>query len=333
MVAVALSFTLAMSWPHAASAQALVASYDFVCELTSVTLGGDETSGADIQPGDWFIVSAAPPAPDEAPTGTGQFPGGTGSFWDLTRQNICALVPPNQEATIGEAEQSRAIVEDGTPGAATDALGFDSIGAFFTFGATNFDRCGVGLRDEDGQTFNTHEEFPEQVALEDWASSECFLEGTSSGQILTGTAIAELIVEVDASDFAIIQIPYGDVKALQAAIIWANTFRPGSEGKFVLFKFTGTYEEFIFSEPFAGTGNALPVITSRIGTTQPISFTRSITASEPFRLLHVAENGCFGRRNYVDIWHLLHKRLLFRRRRRGHPGHRQWHSRWFFRYF
>ncbi|MDX1554602.1 MAG: hypothetical protein R3212_01105 [Xanthomonadales bacterium] len=279
--------------PGPVQAQKIV---DTVCEFYSVTVNSQPVQQGDIVPGDWMILSAEAPV-DRPPTNGQPIPGGAAVYWDLDRQNQCSLVPPNAAVTSGEADLSRAIVED----ALFDAVGWDSIGSFFTVGGSEITRCGMGLRDDDGATLDVVN-FPDPLTLDGWTTNVCYFEGTVDSQVITALGVGELLVERDGeSSDVTIDVPYGDEQALIAAVIWANTYEGDVLVGDIALRFTGTREAFVFDEPFAGSVNALPVVTAQITLVNTAVFRRGPEATDMFRFAHIAGNGAFQATAPVEI--------------------------------
>ncbi len=277
------SLVLLLLAPQVAQAQKIL---DFVCEFATVTVGSQPSEDGDIRPGDWMILSAEAPV-DRPPTNGSPIPGGAAVYWDLERQNECSHVPPNGAVTSGVADLSRAIVED----AAFDAVGWDSIGSFFTLGASEVTRCGMGLRDDDGQSFDVVN-FPDPLTLEGWTTNVCYFEGASGGQTVTALGPAELIVDrSQIGDLVTLDVPYGDTKALIAAVIWANENQSQDRFQFTRIRFTGAQQEFVFDAPFGGSDHALPVITSSIEFRDSGTFRFGVQSLRSYRFAKLEGDG------------------------------------------
>lgn len=290
-----ICFLLALFWASTLHAQTPL-GWDMVCDVTEVTVNGLVSEAEAIQAGDRWITHLPAPPEGEPPTATGDLQdGGKGSYWDLVEQMFCSHSEPGGEPITGTATQSRFILEDGTT---KDAVGGDSIGAFFSVGDLEITRCGTGLRDADGQTLESHLFPPAEINLEDWAEKDCYAEGTKTGtgESMQLIGLIVLTAQIDVLRRRI-DVPAGDANALITAIEYANLLPQGTQ---VYLRTVGEGET-TFSEGYRDTNNALPVITSDIWFIGG-DFRRGNAASTLFRFARVSGGRVkFTEQSFLDF--------------------------------
>jgi hypothetical protein len=269
--------------PRVAEAQEF--SWDVLCTITEVEVNGEASDTAEIRPGDSLREIIPLPPRGAPPTVEGDLEnGGKGAYWDLENPIECQHLPTDGDAGGGLAGASRAITENGP----SDAVAADSIGFAFKVGEWDIGRCGFGLRDDEGETLDTHDELPEAINLSQWEQRDCFVEGTSSvtdDQILARGRIEVVGNKNNALKTIAVFVTGGDEAGLIDAIEYAN-LQPGDVE--VLISVTGGEDEFVFTEGYQGTENALPVITSKLSIAFKGTMRRDVTSVGPLRLARVS---------------------------------------------
>ena len=282
-LAAALVPALLAAAPRVAEAQDVF--WDILCTVTEVEVNGEPSDTAEIRPGDRIRETIPLPPPDTPPTVDGDLEnGGKGAFWDLENPIECRHLPQEGETSGGTAGASRVITENGP----SDAVAADSIGYTFKVSEWDIGRCGFGLRDDDGDTLDTHDELPGAINLAQWNQRDCFVEGTSSetgDQILARGRIKVVGNGDSALKLIAVLVTGGDEAGLIDAIEYAN-LQPGDVE--VLIQVTGSEDEFVFTEGYQGTENALPVITSRLSINYKGEIRRGVASVGPLRLARVS---------------------------------------------
>ena len=261
-------------------------NYDLVCNIEQVTEDGQAVDTQDIRPGDRVIVRVPVPLDSAPPSATGEFEGGEGAYWDLVNQVECTHIRDNDVRASGVADQSRAITENGL----VDAAGWDSVGNFYTSGNIDFQRCAGGVRDANGQNLTTHLKFPGQLRLIDWVQKECAMEGISrlTGLLVIGSGTISLISGPNKTGGSAVKVGVtsGDPDSMISAIEYANALPAGTDIEIIP---VGDFKETVFIKPYRDSGNALPVITSRIKLIGNFVFRRGLAAASLFRCMQISD--------------------------------------------
>ncbi|MEM1410959.1 MAG: hypothetical protein AAGH19_01270 [Pseudomonadota bacterium] len=241
---------------------------------------------------DNFRLGFNPPQPSEfsdfTPTAGGQI-----GFFTPTDGLTFSLLNGSESLFSGQAVNLLFGLEQATEGdfVAVGGTGLDTaLGDDLFVGGFS-----IEFFDEDGTAIPTVQSWLFDYG--DFEQSRCAFDLVNAAGVVQGVIEGEVsLPDSEQPTGDTIQVPYGDVDALITAIETANqdttrTWR---------IELTGQPADFVYTQPYQGTGNALPEIKSKIifialrpdGT--PGDFAthrRAVTATRPFRFMELSGEG------------------------------------------